>query len=237
MGQLGALPDLSGDEWRLGGFPERAGWWTGDFPRSWLVSMEGFVPAQLRCDLCAPRTAGGGRSGHQGTLQAWAGDWNDKGPREPCISTSRSRPWHVGHTEDPLMGLGPRTAWREVGRLPVPQGHFPPQPRHRWKGVWFPEKHNFPTKIVGVPGPSVPKDPWQRGVEPQGGAGGDCLGERGTAEAKELGKGRPGRGSQVGSLSEEGTSHLRGGGGGAGEQGLPRKGREGGQSPEQEGGL
>lgn len=44
-------------------------------------------------------------------------------------------------------------------RPQVPLGHFPPQPCHRWKEVWFPEKQKFPKKIVGVTGPSVPKCP------------------------------------------------------------------------------
>lgn len=96
---------------------------------------------------------------------------------------------HGGSTERP----GPRTAWRKVVRPPVPPGTFPSSARHRWKGVWFPEKQNFPKKAVGVPGPSVPKGPRQGGLERQEVQEEDCLGERGTGEVKEQGAGRRGR--------------------------------------------
>lgn len=45
----------------------------GDFLGSMLESMEGFVPALLRCEPCAPCTRRWGQSAHQGTCRLGLG--------------------------------------------------------------------------------------------------------------------------------------------------------------------
>lgn len=122
----------------------------------------------------------------------------------------------MGHTEVPLNDLG-QDSLAESGEAPSAPGEFPSSARHRWKGVWFPEKQNFPKKAVGVPGPSVPRAPGRVGWSARRCRRGTVSEREAQQRSRSRARAGAGGGSPVGSLSEEGV----------GPESRPSQGREG----------